>query len=68
MDIVAKFKADIIQFMNTYKISKTAFGHRALGDPHAIPRWLEAGGDPQLSSVKKVYAFMEAYAKERRRK
>jgi hypothetical protein len=68
MDIVAKFKADIMHFMATYKMSKTAFGHRALGDPHAIPRWLEDGGDPQLSSVKKVYAFMEKYAAERAKK
>ena len=68
MDIVQKFKDDITTFLKTYKMSKTAFGHQALGDAHAVPRWLEDNGDPQLSSVKKVYDFMEKYAKERKKK
>lgn len=68
MTILEEFKADIINFMKTYGMSKTALGHQALGDPHAIPRWLESNGDPQLSSVDRMYKFMETYAKERKKK
>lgn len=65
MNILAKFKIDVDAFMKTYGMSKTALGQQALGDPHAIPRWFESNGDPQVSSIERMYSFMKKYAKER---
>lgn len=64
MSLTKKFLADVKAFMHDFNMSKTAFGLNSTGDPHAISDWLEGKFTPKLSSVDKVYAYMEKYRKE----
>ena len=58
MTLLQKFKSDIKSFMRETKMSKTAFGVRAAGNPHAIATWLSGERIPRLDSVDAVYEFM----------
>lgn len=61
MDRIKQFRNDITRFITKTGVTKTALGIAAANDPHIIFRCLKPNSDPRLSTVQKLYDFMENY-------
>lgn len=61
MNVFDKFKEDIDEFIKRTGVPRTRMGWEIMKDPHAISNWLIGKGNPRISSMQRVYDYMENY-------
>lgn len=63
MDLQKQFQKAVAAFLKAYDMAPAAFGRAAMSDPNFVLD-LEAGRAPNLRTIERARAFMEAHRRQ----